>query len=465
MPSTSYVHRTASTNALGTNEFLNAMKEDYMPRWEHAVNEQVKALKLFPKRGHMLGGQYSLTNVMTAFPQHGGIGFHEGQTLPTPKVPTYANPVTFSRALATRARITGHAKRAARKGKSVVFAKPLQDLLDSSRREHILSKNRWLHLGVLGILGQVKSGTSVTQFTMENRNDRNASAASMFKLGSFYLHVGMAIDTILDDTGAPQPLDATEATAEHLITAIDLTGADPVITIANTAANPDFAATPDAGDLIVPYQARINSSLGGDGADFDSKMAHPNGFFNLLADVTIKDWVYSLRRATNPFLVTNIVTGATRGVIEPYSEHKLSLASDNAMTNPYNGGEEPDCILCEHSMRREHVISVAGDRRFDAVLGKRGWISQAFQAGNKLMPIVTDRNCPPGVMYGFPKSSLGLLQEAPIHMVDDGPRFVSDKDEHEFVFVESFNTVCRTIAATFRYEDVNYKVDGLAPAL
>lgn len=457
-----------SFNGLNRTQFLNRMKDQYLDKWADMVNKKTRALQILGKKaGTIIGGKRSLTSVMYNYSQSAGVGLFEGDDLPEPSSPSYQQLEIFPRTLYVRVRFTGHVERAARAGNSAVFAAPVKEQLASARQQHTIAKNRMMYLNPHQILATVSAynhGTGVA--TLYGRNSRTSDANDRHKYGVFFLRENQAIafvdrsGTDVDAAGDTMD-DNTSAANIRTISSIDDSSVDsPTITL-NSPAPTDFNAAAD-NVTIIPWRGRINSPSSGAGEDSD--YAYPNGLLNLITDSSYKAFLYGVDRTTdNRFLNGNVFNNS--GTLQPYDEERVSLLMDKVAENRYAAENEPDCILCNHSIRRAHVRAVRDERRFTAVLGKRGFEKQAYAHGDQLLPIETDKDCPPGLMWLLDKMSFGTFVESAIHMPDDGERFVANKDAREIVLAESFNVANRAPAGNGLIDDIDYSTTNLiAPA-
>ena len=469
---------TEVTNIAGLSReaFINRMKDQYLPIWPDALNQQKVLMGFINKKvGTIIGGKRSLSSVMVEFSQSAGIALFEDDTLPSPQPPSYENPEIFARAIYGRVRFTGHVERAARAGQSAVWARPVREQLTSARKQWQLNRNRMGYLGPSQILGTVSAAADGPPgtITLHGRDARTSANNDRFKFGAQYLRNKMSIGIIrrtgggdVDENGTlndPMSLAANEVTVKNL----DKSDADaPTFDLGDaTATQTDkdlttsIAATANNA-LVVPFRSRIDA-IGAPSTVFDSEFAGPNGLLNIIADETDRTFLYSIDRTLQTFLKGNVFRN--NGIPVPFSEDRLTLAVDRTAENDAGEGEQ-DCILAHSSMRREYIKETKGDRRFDEVQTRKGWGQLQFTAGSTLLPIFTDRDCPPGLLFVLDKSSFGWFQESAIHMPDDGERFVANKDSREVVLVESGNCASKTPASNAIIDDQIYSVSGLVDA-
>lgn len=460
MPTTSptigSVVETASTaySGQGRSTFLGRLKDEYLPKMDdHVHNKVVIAGLIASKRGTM-GGQRSIASFMDSYPQSAGIALFEGSTLPTPRTGTYGNPVIWERSMYTRLRWTGHVERAARKGDSVAWAQPRAEDMKAARKQLELNFARMLYLGPYQPLATIKS-VITTSITLYNRDARTSAANDRWKFGAQYLRKNMSLSTVPTSGGNVDAGSAAgtylNATDERFITAINLSGADPVLTI-DTA----FTNTPADLDLIVPFGSRRAATIT-ESASSDTQFAGPNGLMNLIVNSSYKDFVYGLSRTTYPTLSGFVLDNG--GTLRAWDEDYIMFGVDRI--NEDGTGGDPDTLLCNSSVRREYVRETENDRRFAEVQTNKGFGKLKFTAGDVQLPIVTDRDCPPGLMFALSTDGFGWFEHKELSMVDDGERFVSDKDAHEIVMVKAGNLMTDKPHDNAVIEDIAYSTSGL----
>ena len=464
MAFTDTVNEIGSLGGQSRNSFLGRLKEEFIPGWEDHVHTKVIISGLIaPKRGTM-GGRRSLTSVMTAYPQSTGIALFEGDTLPTPSVGTYANPSIMARNIYSRLRWTGNVERAARKGDKVAWAGPRAEDLRTSRLQWELNFARMLYLGPEQRLAKIASVAN-NVLTLYGRDTRTSAVADLAKFGTHYLRQNMSVShsaatftDVLPDTNAGDQ----SADDESYISALN--ASTPSITIlrkngegGGVGDSNGFPTLGVADQWIIPWRSRLDT-VGSDDADYDSNFAGVNGLMNLCVNSTIKAYVYGLARSSYPTLSAQMVNNS--GTVRPFNEDYISLGVDQIYDN--GTGDEPDTILCHRSVRREFVKEVKGDRRFAEVQSKRGFGPKLqFISGDVPLPIVTDRDCMPGVMWVLESEGFGWFSESEMQMVDDGERFVANQDAHEIVMHKSGNLATKKPHNNAMIDDIQYSTSGL----
>lgn len=467
------IEATPSGGGQWRSTFLGRLKEEFVPAWEDHVHTKLVIAKIIASKKGTMGGRRQLSSVMASYPQSSGIALGENDDMPTPRVGTYFNPSIFSRAIYSRLRWTGHVERATRKGDKVSWATARTEDLRTSRIQFEINFARMLYLGPYQVLATVKSidtGTDPDNITLYNRNDRNSQANGRNRYGAHYLRVGMPVMHV-DDSGGnvlvggdPVSGDnyANSAGTERYVAAIDASGSDPVITVRRGAGQSsdtsDFATAPGANSILIPFRSRFDMIDGSDDADYDSQFHGPNGLMNMAVDSTVKSHVFGQSRTTYPSLNAFMVNNGSSGV-RAFNEDYIVNAVDQITDD--GTGDDPDVIVCHKSVRREYVKEIKGDRRFPEVITNRGFSTLKQTVGDVALPLQTDRDCMPGVMWVLESAGFGWFSEADLSMVDDGERFVSNKDGHEILMVKAGNGITKKPHNNAMVDDILYSVTGL----
>jgi hypothetical protein len=245
---------------------------------------------------------------------------------------------------------------------------------------------------------------------------------------------------------------------EFRVLSIDNSSDPPTVKITlNGAATGDYTTAAAAADLLIPWRSRLDDNDTTADADSDSGFAGPNGLTNMVADGTTDTFIYGTARATYPSLNARMLNNA--GTVRPFKEDFITLAVDRIADE--GTGDDPDVIVCHKSVRREYVKEIAGDRRFPEVITSRGFGALAQTIGDLKLPLVTDRDCQPGLMWVLESDGFGWFSESEMQMADEGERFVDSKDAHEIVMVKSGNLATRKPHNNACVDDIQFSVSGL----
>lgn len=464
---------TSGYSGQGRNTFINRFKDEYVPAWEDHVHTGREVAKLIAEKKGTMGGKRTLTSVMDSYPQSTGIGLFENDDMPTPRVGTYFNPEMFSRRLFSRFRWSWEVQIAARKGEKVAWAQPKAEDLRTGRIQFELNFARMLYLGPQQILATASGANTTTSIPLYGRNTRTSANDDRHKYGTHYLRKNLSIGEVASVSSAVAPIGALATSNsttggayqnEIYITALDQsTPTAPTATVISARTVADET-------VLVPFRSRLDtastgavsgSNAGTDDATTDSNFAGPNGLMNLVANTGRKTYVYGLSRTTYPSLEGFVDDRS--GTVEAWNEDRVAFAVDRA--NDDGTGDDPDTLLCHRSIRREYVKETKGDRMFAPVLKNKGFAPKlSFEAGDVTLPIITDRDCMPGLIWAIESDGFGWLSEADLQQLEDGERFVANKASHEVILVKSGNEMTRKPHNNVLIEDIAFSVTGLTAA-
>lgn len=459
------IYETPSVTGQSRGSFVSRLKSEFMAAWDDNVHKKtVVADKIAKKKGTM-GGLETLGSVCSALPQSAGVALFEDSPLPVPTSSTYFQPKAHARSMYTRLRLTGAVERAARRGDKSAWAQPRKEDMKNADAQLRINFARMLYLGPYQPMATVASFNGTTTATLYGRNARRSDTDNLWKFGAHYLRVGMAIDWVnssgsaVNVTGDPQAADDGQTT-EVRITAIGGTESAPTVTFSLDPSTLTSVADPDDEAIIIPYGSRRDSLSTLGGAVTDATFyAGPNGLMQICGDANVYAKLYDLARSSYPTL--SGVRETNSGNPRTFDEHLIALGVDNIVDNGV--GDEPDMMLMNRAIRREYTKQSAGDRRFAAVQKEKGFSGKlSFTAGDAELPIITDRDCPPGLVFILNSADFGWLSESELGPVDEtGERFVADRDAHEIVLHKSGNEICEKPFNSGTIEDIEYDVYDL----
>lgn len=438
-------------------------KDQYFEAFEDHYNDKIVVVNLLGTKRGKLYGRRALTAITDSYTQSMGHALFEDSDMPEPTIGSGFNPVFMTRYNFGRLRWTWAVEAMARAGKEGVWKMPRAEDMRQGRIQFEMNGARMMYLGPTQIMATVSARTDSNTFSLYGRNTRSEAANYRYKFGKHYLRKKQPLVGIVADGGdvdALGPIDGVNVN-QRTVSSFDIS--NPDVPVVDFSGNLDNGATIGDLSIFVPWGSRRNADNNDDAA-FDSDLAGPNGLLNLVVDATYKQFVYETDRASYPTLSAHVFHGTTAGDLRPFGEAHIELA-DDIVTEDENGGEDANTLLCQSSMRREYLKEVKGLRMFGEVLGKRGYgPNLVFSAGDTPLKIVTDRDCPPGLMWLLDTTSFGWYSESDFTEVDKGERFVANKASHEIVVVRSGNEVCRRPRNNALIGDFIGSVSGLTPA-
>jgi hypothetical protein len=448
---TETVVRSSVSNSTSESSFLNRIKEEFLPAWDDHVHTKVVVSGLIAKKKGTMGGRRSLTSVISKLPQSAGIALFEDSDLPIPDTSTAFNPALMARSIYARMRWTGHVERSSKKE---AWEEARKSDLRLMRKQSDLNFARMLYLGRRQILGQVLSyeESGDASMTMYGRDARTSVAADCNKYGAHYLRVGQRVSTVATiDAAETNQLSATNSIKISSIS----TATEPVIGLSGSwSTNPT-----DTSALVVPHGSRRASITAG--AEMDSDFAGIYGLLDLASSYTMNAYLYGIDKSAQPTLAGKVNNNGSDGV-RAFDENLINLLSDQI--NDDGLGDDATDQLMHKATRREYVKAVQGDRRFPEVITKRGFGKLTQQVGDVMLPVSTDRDCMPGVIWLLESEGFGWLSQSDWGGVDEGERFVDGKDAHELVFHKSGNCFTKRPCNNGMLDDISFSTTGLTDA-
>jgi len=445
------INESTGVTGQGRSSFSSRLKTDFMAKWDDHVHKVVKIADKVAKKKGSMGGKESLGSVATSLPQSAGIAQFEGDTLPTPSAGTYIQPYLHARDLYMRLRWTGQVERAARRGDKHAWAQPRKEDIKNGTAQFNINFARMLYLGRYQGLGVASGSSTVTQ-TLYGRDARTSATADFYKFGAHYLRVGMEVDHCASAiTGDPVALDGVESVMT--ISAIDnSTPSAPTITTNDPTTNPSD------GSILIPAGSRRVDTGTSTNANNSSYFAGVSGLLEYVSDLNSYAAVYDIARAAGDTI--SGVHNKSGGNVRAFDENLIALVTDQVVDNGV--GDEPDCLAMHSSVRREYVKQTAGDRRFAPVQKDKGYAGRlVFNAGDAELPLLVDRDCPPGLAFVLNTKDWGWLSQSDMGSVDGGDRFIANQDSREVIMHKSGNVFCEKPFNNGIIDDIQYDTDSL----
>lgn len=444
---------TANVPGQGRSSFGGRLKTNFFPKWDDHVHTQTVVAGLIAKKGGTMGGKESLGSVRDSLPQSQGIALFEYDNMPEPASPTYFQPYLHARDIYGVLQWSGQVRRAARGGDKFAWAKPRAEDVAGADKQFRINFARMLYLGPYQPLATVSSydgGTDIA--TLYGRDARLSGAANFWKFGAHYLRKKMAIqhtDGLTNSvasatTGYISAIDKSDPTAPT-VTIVDDVDVDNGSVVDWALADPDDAS------FLIPAGSRRSSP----GTTID-KYAGVNGLLQMVTDTSPYSYLYDLDRSDYDTL-NGIRHKDDAGAERPFSEDLLQLGMDNISDDGL--GDDIDTLLMNKAVRREYVKESKGDRRFKEVQTEKGFGKLVYNGGDTLVPVVVDRDCPPGLVFLLNTADFAYLEESPMDSIDEsGDRFVASKDAHQMIVHKSGNVRTKTPLNNGTIEDIAFRM-------
>ncbi len=446
--------------------YANLLKEYYSDMWDlHVHTAGIVMSTIGQKKGRM-GGRRVVAAIVTSLPQSAGISLLEGVRLPTPTVGEYANPTIPARGCFTVLRWTVEVELAAKAGNKAAFARPRRIDVRHAREQMDIQMDRkayGAYADILGVASGADTGAGPFVIPVHSRNDRTSSGAAAHYYGTHHLRPNKYIsfvDSGQGMLGSPassiSQSDPSAALNAVKVTALGGTNEAPTVSVETDPATLHGAELAD-GDFIVEY-GRNRGTSGGTPASNQEDYAGINGLDNIATDTTRYSTLYGLSKTTYPTL--SGVYDTNGGTVRPYQEARVMLIVDRI--NDEGTGNSPDCLLTNRAIRRQMVQEKDGDKRYAPILNKYGFGQLVQNVGDAQLPVKSDWNCPPGLVWAVRKSTWGWCTLADMQPVDSQyERFVTGLAAHEMLWHKHGNLWCDQPFDNGCIDDLEYNVYSL----
>ena len=260
-----------------------------------------------------------------------------------------------------------------------VFKTSMETMVKNLKREQA-RKLFGAGKGILGLVnGDPSTGTTITVDAPGNV----AGATG----GARYIRKGMIVAFL-----NPSALTSTDSV--RCVRTVSSVGADGTTFVIDSAADASIADN----DYIVRCPTTSITTVGG-----TSYGIEPMGILGLVDDGTYLDTLMGLSRTTYPQLKSRVQSSV--------GSLSLDAIQTNFDVSEQLGDDQIDVLVCEHATRRAYLALLEADRRYSGedlmspdggtkAVNRKQWIT----FGGK--PMVTDRNCPYGTLFGISKADL-----------------------------------------------------------
>ncbi len=447
-------NETSVTAGASRGSFAERLKDNFFPKWNDHIHTQTVVADLIAKKKGVMGGKQSLGSVRDTLPQYQGIALHEDATFLDPSASDYLQPILHARSLYGVLQWTGHVERAARGGDKMAWAKPRAEDIKGADKQFRINFARMLYLGPYQPLATVSSYNGTTDVaTLYGQDARLSGASDFWKFGAHYLRKNMAI---MHTDGLTNSV--ASATVGYISAIDNSTFTAPTITIKSDLGLGSVVnwatADPADGSFILPADSRRSSP-----STTIDNYAGINGLLQMVTDTAPYANLYDLSRSTYNSLNGHRSVDSAAAERD-FSEDLLQLTIDRISDEGV--GDDVDCLLMNKAVRREYVKETKGDRRFKEVQTEKGFGKLMYNAGDNLVPLTVDRDCPAGIVFCLNKADFGWLEESPLDSIDEqGERFVASKDAHQIIMHKSGNVKTDTPLNNGTVEDIKFKMRDL----
>ncbi len=415
----------------------NVLRVQHQDRIAESIWAGQKALGFFAKETVDGGSQFEKT-VRTVFGSS-VMGQGEHAYLPKPSTRDWVKFVVTPIQFSARGQITKHAIAQGRGWGAVATA--MKEMTDGVIEDfkkglaHSWYGNADGLSGVLAIVGE--TATSATQNVRYHDTAGTREAADSMQPGNAYLIDGK---NIYFNSAANLLAGGLAYDANQVATVLNRgTTAESLVLSASK--------TMTADDLIVPWNGHTDSAKFGHG--------YGVGLTSIFAHINNDTGTYQGEsRSTHPQIRANVSpnsAGYVAGTSNLTEEDMITMVDEcDRRTN-----KTPDTLLTSYGVRRAYWSGLENLRRFPSINLEGGMGKLGF--ANIGGPITVDSDCPPGVIFMYPKKVFKRLVWDDFGWLDEDGNILSritDQAEFECTYMAYFNTYCEVPSACAIIKDI-----------
>lgn len=401
--------------------FSEILKEYYRPAVVDQLNSKTVLSRLLGRRSEGVEGKYFVTDLNVG--RNFGYGYAaERGRLPDPQAQQYKNCRYSMRYSYGRIKFTGPSASASRSDRGS-FVRVMDAEIQGLARDIQHNDNRILFGDGSGRLCKI-SGVSPHLVT-------NPGGITNTGLGTQYLDVGMRVAVLDSDTQAKAVGTAPHAAftgsyKSAFIAAVDRTAGTVTFKGGSGAAT----TLTVSGDMYLYIANDWSTDLPGTSY---GRGLEPNGLAAIIDDadpwfqdgVSYPEGLGELPVADVPVWKANVIDNG--GVAIPFSPDMFQQAMDLA---DVASDSVPDVWVTTHGIRRQYLNTLVAAKRYPNTMELDGGFKALTYDGR---PIVVDKDCTRGRVYGIALEALFFAQETDYDWMDqDGSVLNRMSDEDAF---------------------------------
>lgn len=396
---------TRGANRVG--QTLSAiLKEYYIPGVRDQLNSKTVLMRYIRKREEaMPGGKYWVSDLNIS--RNFGYGhIAELGRLPDPGAQGYVQAQYSPRSGYGRIRFTGQSASSSRSDKGS-FVRIMDAEIQGLTRDIQHDTNRIMFGDGSGRLCELVARLSAGVYSTRNPGGISGSSPTN---GTLYLQTGMRVATVNSDTAAVTVATAPTASfgsnRAGTITAVDKTNGTVTLSSDITLSTPNY----------LYIASEISTDLPGSSW---ARGHEPNGLAAIVSD-------------TNPVFQDGVsgnwVSGLGGVPVATYSVWKSPVLGDGTLT-PFTpdmfqvamdlvdiaGDGVVTLWVTTHGIRRQYLNSLVGSKRYPNTMELDGGFKALTYDGR---PIVVDKDCTPGRIYGLNMDTIALYYETDWDWID-----------------------------------------------
>lgn len=245
---------------------------------------------------------------------------------------------------------------------------------------------------------------------MTNGTGTTQSTVTVDNPGTQWLEEGMAVESFADLTASTQTGDqdigeGLTASTPHQVGSVTSDTVFELHDYADASASESWSTN----RYLTRYGARANEMIGLKAiVDNEAKKA-TSSWYGLGAATTT---IHGLSRVTYPRLDAVIVHNSNTNT--NITEARIQeLIDDIEAASGKKGNEATQIIMTTPEVRKAYVDLLAADRRYVKPLELiGGWEAIGYQAGNRLIPMLTDKHCIPNSLFVLDRRYLKIYRAA-----------------------------------------------------
>jgi len=418
--------------ALAFNEIL---KEFYEPAVVDQLNSKTVLSRLIPRRREEVSGKYSVHSLRTG--RNFGYGYAgENGRLPDPQAQQHATARFNMRYSYGRIRFSGPAASASRNDRGS-FIRMMDEEVQGLAQDIQVNDNRIMFGDGSGRLAQIASGSGSGPWTLTNPGGITSTA-----LGTQYISRQMRVATMATDTAAtsvgtaPGTLFNGSTVKAAFINVVDPT-AGTVTFMTNTGAASTLAGLSGNQYLYIvnDYASDTDGLSWGRGLEPHGLAAIVDDADPVFMDGAAGNWPAGfgeLPIASNPVWRAPVIDNG--GTAIPFNPDFFQQAMD--LLDQTSDGSV-DTWVTTHGIRRQYLNSLVAAKRYNTMELDGGFTALHWNG----RPIVVDKDCTRGRIYGLSLQSLFIEYENDYHWMDDGAilRRLENQDAYQGTMMRYWN--------------------------
>jgi len=434
----------ANVQSTAVGAYNEVLKIDYEKGIVDSLNDEQPVLSKMKRDTESWTGQ-SVQFPVRLSRNQSAAATAEGYQVHAPGKQSYKDWVIPCKFNHGRIRLTAQVMKASEKSKGA-FARALGSEIDGLVEDLANYRGRVIFGFGKGVLALVNGDPGTTTTVTVDSPQGVPGAVN----GSRHIQVGQFIAFIDPATGA------IRAGSARTVATVPSTGLTFTISAAadGAVADNDFIVAAMNSDT-----SDVNETTYGGGGTNGSNCNEQMGLLGLVDDTTYVSTLHGIDRSTAPGTYLQSTVIASVGAM---SADVIQRGIDTVYQKARG---KTDMLVCEHAVRRAYQVMLENDRRYMAasLLRPDGGTVAAKQQPLDFggIPIVTDKDCPYGTMFGLDSSTFTRYILTEGEWADESGsvlRFVNEYDAYEAIYRIFDNFACEKPQANFRLDGITSNI-------